>query len=380
VNDNCYAFQVLTNRGTVYSIRFMLRASAVGCLFFFTGAAVHAQFKEIGPPPVSAAVAREQIRTLLEKIDSTNRKQTVDTISGLLVWYRDLADEEIITAWRGEGRARLPQVLESLADARVASSIVEFSWRQQREATFVPAYVPTLGMLMARYPASAKLFLDDLLDSARNGRRLPDLSPTEAEAVCRILIDMPDLGTWRRDALQILPHYRPAAENLLMQDLHGGEGEKSTAARFWLADLKWGSPDPVSQQFPRRRPAFTSQGAESLPPSIDAPVTATPEHPTPDRPTPDRPTLLRPTSPPDAPAPAPMRAQSGTLQCVGAPIPQNAEYVFHNVPLGKLQLDYDAKTWDVRVAPGEGDTQRLILRNKGTGPQKRCTVHWSIVP
>src|ERR1700743_1264396 len=241
----------------------MLRASVSGCLFLFVAGTLHAQFKEVGPPPVSAAVARQQIRTLLEKVDSTNRKQTVDGISSLLVWYRDLADEEMITAWRGEGRARLTQVLESLADAQVASGIVEFSWRQQREATFISAYVPTLGMLMARYPASAKPFLDDLLEPARNGRPMPDLSPTEAEAACRILIDMPDLGTWRRDALQILPHYRPAAESLLTQDLHGGDGEKSTAARFWLRDLKWGLPDPASQsQFPRRRPAFTSQGAE----------------------------------------------------------------------------------------------------------------------
>ena len=117
----------------------MLRASVVGCLFLsLTGMALHAQFQEVGPPPVSTTVAREQIRTLLEKVDSTNRKQTVDAISGLLVWYRDLADEEMITAWRGEGRARLPQVLESLADAKVASGIIEFSWRQQREATFVP--------------------------------------------------------------------------------------------------------------------------------------------------------------------------------------------------------------------------------------------------
>ena len=371
----------------------MLRASVSGCLFLLVaGTALHAQFKEVGPPPVSASVARQQIRTLLEKVDAANRKQTVDSISSLLVWYRDLADEEMIAAWRGEGRARLPLVLESLADAQVASGIVEFSWRQQREATFVPAYVPTLGMLMARYPASAKPFLDDLLDPARNGRQTPDLSPAEAAAVCRILIDMPDLGTWRRDALQILPHYRPAAESLLTRDLHGGDGEKSTAARFWLADLKWGSPDSVSQsQFPRRRPAFTSQGAESLPPSIDSPVISTPNGSTPEqpgsaRPTTDRPTLIRPTPPPPAPpvattpTPAPVRAQSGTLQCVGAPIPQNAEYVFRNVPPGKLQLDYDAKIWDVRVAPGEGDTQRLILRNKGTGPQKRCTVHWSIVP
>ncbi len=342
------------------------------------GITVHAQFKEVGPPPVSAAVARQQIRTLLEKVDSTNRKQTVDTISGLLVWYRDLADEEIIAAWRGEGRSGLTQVLDSLADAQVASGLVEFSWRQQREATFVPAFVPTLGMLMARYPESAKPFLDDLLDPARNGWQMPVLSPTVAAAVCRILIDMPDLGTWRNDALQILPHYRQPAESLLTEDLRGSDGEKSTAARFWLRDLNWGSPDPVTQaQFPRRPPPYTSQGAESLPPSVEPPVTSTPE-----RSTAGRPTLLRPPPPPDesAPGPAPMIGQSGTLQCVGTPVPQNAEYVFRNLPLGKLQLDYDAKIWDVRVAPGEGETQRLILRNKAKGPQKRCTVHWSIVP
>ena len=236
---------------------------------------------------------------------------------------------------------------------------------------------------MERYPASAKPFLDDLLDPARNGRANTRSVADGSGGGLPHFDRHAGFGNWRRDALQILPHYRPAAERLLTQDLHGGDGEKSTAARFWLADLKWDSPDAVSQtQFPHRRPPFTSQGAESLPPSIDSPVSSAPEGPTPERPGSGRPTLIRPTPPSvsAAPATAPMRAQSGTLQCVGAPIPQNAEYVFRNVPLGKLQLDYDAKIWDIRVMPGEGETQRLILKNKGTGPQKRCTVRWRIVP
>jgi hypothetical protein len=73
-------------------------------------------------------------------------------------------------------------------------------------------------------------------------------------------------------------------------------------------------------------------------------------------------------------------AKSGTLECSGGPVPQNAEYVFRNLPLVKMQLDYDTKTWDARLAPGEGQTQRLIVRNKSSGPQKRCVVHWSVSP
>ncbi len=368
-------------------------------------ATVHAQFKQVGPPPVSAPVARQQIRTLLEQVDSTNLRQTVDKISGLNVWYRDLADQELIAAWRGTGRARLPQLLEPLADAEVARAIVEFSWREQRDAAFTPEYAPTLRMLMTRYPESAKPFRDDLLGSGR----APDLPPAVAEAVCRILIDMPDVGTWRRDALAILPHYRPVAENLLNRDLRGGDGEKSTAAAFWLADLKWGSPGVVSErrvsQYPvsessgiqpsvgRRRHAAVSPGSDSLPPSINAAGSAPEPAEAPE--TPIRralPPVAPPVAPPVSQTPAPVRppaaqdaprsvqAQSGTLQCTGAPIPQNAEYVFRNMPLGKLQLQYDTRVWDARVAPGEGQTQKLILKNIGSGPQKRCTVHWSVVP
>ena len=35
---------------------------------------------------------------------------------------------------------------------------------------------------------------------------------------------------------------------------------------------------------------------------------------------------------------------------------------------------------DARLVPGKGQSQDLILKNKGSSPQKRCTVHWSIIP
>jgi hypothetical protein len=47
----------------------------------------HAQFEEIGPPPMPVAAARQQIRPLLESVDPGNRQQTVNKLSapGLLV-------------------------------------------------------------------------------------------------------------------------------------------------------------------------------------------------------------------------------------------------------------------------------------------------------
>jgi hypothetical protein len=69
---------------------------------------------------------------------------------------------------------------------------------------------------------------------------------------------------------------------------------------------------------------------------------------------------------------------SGTLECSGGLVPQNAEYVFRNLPAPRLRLDYDAKIWDARLVPVDGQTQKLILRNRSPGAQKRCTVHWTV--
>jgi hypothetical protein len=46
----------------------------------------------------------------------------------------------------------------------------------------------------------------------------------------------------------------------------------------------------------------------------------------------------------------------------------------------KMKLDYDTKTWDARLTPGDGQTQRLIVKNKSSGPQKHCVVHWTVIP
>ncbi len=72
-------------------------------------------------------------------------------------------------------------------------------------------------------------------------------------------------------------------------------------------------------------------------------------------------------------------ARSGTFECTGAPVPQNAEYVFRDVPLVKLRLDYDKKVWEGKLVPGDGQTQMLVLKNVGNGPRNRCVVHWIVI-
>src|ERR1700733_2127529 len=367
---------------------------------FLAGITTHAQFKVVGPAPVSPAVARQQIRTLLEKVDPSNRQQTIQTLTGLLAWYRDILDEELIAAWKKDPRANLTDVMESLADSRVASDVVEFSWREQPQAALNLTSAPMLGQLMVRFPESAKPFLDDLLGSG--GQQTPNLSEMEAKAVCRILLDMPDIGMWRQSALQILPHYRRTAESLLAQDLHGGDQEKSYQAQRWLSDLKSDVPAIANEQpSPRRRPMTTTLSPPSQSPAYQPPPSQSPmperaasspqTAPVPaaraevERPTVSAATTSAPPATPLPPAPVPAAppyagAKSGTLESSGGPIAQNAEYVFRNLPAVKMQLDYDTKTWDARLVPGEGQTQRLILRNKSSGPQKRCVVRWSVIP
>ena len=101
------------------------------------------------------------------------------------------------------------------------------------------------------------------------------------------------------------------------------------------------------------------------------------------------PTPPRPVEPPTQPAsvatprqPMPVAAysgpMSGTLECNGNPIPQNGEQVFANLPPLKLQLTYDRNTWEASLVPN-GQQQRLILRNKKPGSQKKCSIHWTVV-
>jgi len=315
---------------------------------------LNAQFKEIKAAPFSAFTARQKIRALLQNVNPENRDQTVATISDWLKWYRDVLDGELIERWKSEDRANLPLVMAPLADAKVAREVMEFSWSVDRPAAFTLAYAPMLGDLMARYAESAKPFLDGLFVAPP-----PQLSPSEAEAVCRVLLDMPDIGAWRKNALQILPRYRLTVDRLLKQDAAGADQEQMYRALRWRADLGLDPPAPNTSKLKTRneRPGSSIQ----LP---AAPSDSQRPHLVLRQPSAD--TYTGPTS--------------GTFESQGEPIPQNAEYVFRNIPPGKLVLDFDTKHWEARLAPGEGQAQVLVLRNIGKGPQKRCVVHWTLAP
>lgn len=353
------------------------------------GIPADAQFKVTGPPPYSGPVARQKIRALLESANPANRPQTIKTLSGLLVWYRDIFDDEMIAAWQKNPGEDLAAMAKPLGDSKIAASIVEFSWRQ-RQTAFVPAFAPMFVDLMTRFPDSASPFLNDVLRSSDL-----NLSQPQQETVCRILLNMPDIRSWKRTGLQVLPRYRPVAEDLLAQDQRSSDPDTRDRARGWMLDLRW-DPPVASYDAGLRRRRVPSSGSvadggpigprgrsvdavpnvpvDPGPPPISTPALAA-------APTQPESARSRPSTALAAPQPNAYEGpMSGTLECVGNPVAQNAEYVFRNLPPLKLQLDYDRKIWDARLAPGDGQTQRLILKNKSSGPQKRCVVHWTASP
>jgi len=339
--------------------RFGLLAATLFVAASVAPEAARAQFKEIKAAPFSPAIARQKIRAQLEMADPGNRDQVVATISAWLDWYRDILDEELIARWKSDRRTNLPLVMTPLADARVAREVVQFSWGEGREATFTPSNAAMLGDLMERYPDSGKPIVNDLLPQGTTPTPVPVLTPAEAEAVCRILVDMPDIGNWRKNALLILPRYRAAADQLLRQDMNSSDQEKAYRAQRWRMDLRLDPPPSISQKLTTRpsrsiTPSqITSNGDSQRPHLIGGPGN----------------TLNGYTGP-----------MSGTFESTGDPIPQNGEYVFPNIPPVKLMLDFDTKHWEARLAPGEGQTQVLVLRNKGKGPQKKIVVHWTVDP
>ena len=290
--------------------------------------AASAQFKAVGPAPFTPVVARQRIKALLGKLDSTNRQATITTMTGWLSWYRDIEDDELILAWKkDDGRENLADVITALADAKVGVAVVDFSWRQRREATFVPPNTPMFTNLMLRFPESAKPFLDDLLALPP-----PELMENVAFTVCRILLDMPDVEGWRKNASLILPHYREAAQTLLAADLAQGDQEKKYRAQVWMNVLR---PSP---------PASTGTGGGfSTRRGLDEPT-------------------------------------SGTLECSGDSIEPNAEYVFRNVTTAGRKFEFDRKIWDVRFVSRPGGGQDMVLTNKSSKAQRRCTVKWTVVP
>jgi hypothetical protein len=326
-------------------------------LLSFAGATAYGQFKEIKAAPFSPAVARLKIRALIENADAANRDQTLATLSDWLKWYRDILDEELIGCWKSDSRASVPLLMAPLADSRVAREVVEYSWHDGRAATWTLANAAMLGDLMARYPESAQPVLADLLPSAMPSQAGFPLTQPEAEGLCRILLDMPDIGNWRKSALAILPRYLAVTDQLLKQDLGGTDQEKTYRALRWRADLGLDAPAVSSGRLKTRRSPASGQavpeGYSSRPHIVGLAPDAVTGY----------------TGP-----------MSGTFASTGGPIPQNGEYVFTNLPPGKLLLDFDTKHWEARLAQGDGQTQVLVLRNIGKGPQKRCEVRWTLVP
>jgi hypothetical protein len=247
-----------------------------------------------------------------------------------------------------------------LADARIALEVVEYSWRQQPLATFTLAYAPMLGDLMARYPASAAPFVTDLL------RPVASLPDSEAQAVCRILLDMPDIDAWRKNALQILPRFRPVVDALLKQDMNGTDQEKMYRASRWRADLRLDPPPSITSQ--KQSPQRSLSSRLSIGKQTSPDVAAQRPHIV-DQPDIAVSSAFHYTGP-----------LSGTFESTGGPIPQNGEYVFPNIPPVHLLLDFDTKHWEARLEQGDGQTQVLVLRNKGKGPQKHVVVRWSVQP
>lgn len=359
-------------------IRSACRCIPSGFMLAALSMTLSAQFKETPPAPYSPAVARQKIRMLLESGEPDNRQQAGETLSSLLVWYRDIIDEELIAAWKGDQRAKLPALMPLYADSRVASAVVESSWREQRASTFTLTYAPVLGDLMARYPSAAEPFIHDLTGPAAEAGQMPALSPSEAEAVCRILLDMPDTGDWKKIALQVLPHYRAAAQNLLLRDWRGNDREISYRAQRWMAELRWNAPEITSDQNDQRPKLIprTATVAGSGPVSNQMPGNQISNDPFSGRPH----IVEQPAGPAASEGPVYSAARSGTMKCTGDPIPPNGQYVFAGMPPGNLQIDLDGKPWAARLLPGNGQTQDLILINRSPSPQKGCIVRWKIIP
>jgi len=257
---------------------------------------------------------------------------------------------------------------------------------------------------------------------------MPELSELQAQTVCLIFLDMPEIGTWKHDARRIFFNYRQAAEIVLNQDAQGPDQDKSYQAQTWLAELRGEGNYSSAQQVKQRRTVVASDlppiGTDSAPPlrrkrmgvsessggdrgpgvdgqsvvavhsNVDPPPLSSPPPPSSAPVASPAPSLPPPSSPPASPPrlpranpepSAPLEApytgpSSGTLTSRGGPIPQNAEYVFRGLPPGKIQLDYDTRIWEARVVPSVGDTQRVLVKNKSSGPQNRCVLKWTLIP
>jgi outer membrane biosynthesis protein TonB len=140
-------------------------------------------------------------------------------------------------------------------------------------------------------------------------------------------------------------------------------------------------PEPaVTAPVPANAPVPPTEAPLPKPASIPAPIA----NPVP-VPTPAPAAIPTPDPPPAPPAiPSLLSAKdngpsAGILTYTGEPVVQNGEIVFDGLPPAQLHLAYDANAWDARLEKTNRNTQRLILRNKKPGRQKRCVVRWDIV-
>jgi hypothetical protein len=126
--------------------------------------------------------------------------------------------------------------------------------------------------------------------------------------------------------------------------------------------------------------------AAAAPVSQPTPAPVAPAAVAVDNPTPPVPaeTSVAPMLEPTLRAPEPMvtppsTAKSGKLACGDSLIVQNSEWVFRNLPLN-INLNYDKKKWKATQEPVDGQSQRLILKNISSGPQRGCKVEWTRNP
>ncbi len=143
---------------------------------------------------------------------------------------------------------------------------------------------------------------------------------------------------------------------------------------------------PPQQSAPQTAPVGQRAAQPATRPAVEPPPLAVEAPPPPlavEAPPRDVPKPTPNDSPPPVASPShqPYNGPtSGTLNCEGSPIPQNGEKVFANLPGLKLELHYDKNSWEARLSPGPDQTQRLVLRSKKPGLQRKCVVHWNVIP
>jgi hypothetical protein len=146
-------------------------------------------------------------------------------------------------------------------------------------------------------------------------------------------------------------------------------------------------PQPLTGQAQPANPAPPAQTEVQRPnvPPPALPVTAAP--PPPFRQPPPRPETPKPAPPRPNPEPVPLPpvvqsapATSGVLHYHGAPVPQNGEVVFADLPAARLRFTFDLQSWQPLISRQPNGLKKLVLRSLKPGWQTECDVRWEVVP